>query len=110
MDGGGAYGVGKATGRFDPVAYAKKPEVILRAVSWVRLCSSTYEPNVARFLCENPLESMRTQHSHSHETGAEGGSSTRSRHRHTVRVSVPALSVSLSCRCSCPKMSIVTEQ
>ena len=35
MEGGGAYGAGKATGQFDYLAYIKKPQVILRAVSWV---------------------------------------------------------------------------
>ena len=36
MEGGGtAYGAGKAGGPFDPLAYIKKPQVILRAVSWV---------------------------------------------------------------------------
>ena len=32
---GSAYGAGKAGGPFDPLAFAKKPQVILRAVSWV---------------------------------------------------------------------------
>ncbi|XP_070579896.1 synaptogyrin-2-like isoform X2 [Ptychodera flava] len=35
MDGGGAYGAGKAGAPFDPVAFIKKPAVILRIVSWV---------------------------------------------------------------------------
>ena len=35
MEGGGAYGAGKATGKFDYLVYIKKPQVILRAVSWV---------------------------------------------------------------------------
>ena len=36
MDGGGtAYGAGKAGGPFDPITFVKKPQVILRAVSWV---------------------------------------------------------------------------
>lgn len=36
MEGGGtAYGAGKAGGPFDPFAYIRKPQVILRAVSWV---------------------------------------------------------------------------
>ena len=35
MEGGGVYGAGKATGLFDYLAYVKKPQVILRAVSWV---------------------------------------------------------------------------
>jgi len=36
MDGGGAYGAGKATGRaFDVLTFVRKPQVILRAVSWV---------------------------------------------------------------------------
>lgn len=35
MEGGGAYGAGKAGGPFDPIAFVKKPQVILRAVSWV---------------------------------------------------------------------------
>jgi hypothetical protein len=35
MDGGGAYGAGKSTGKFDVTTYIKKPQVILRSVSWV---------------------------------------------------------------------------
>lgn len=35
MDGGGAFGAGKAGGQFDPVAYVKKPQVIVRALSLV---------------------------------------------------------------------------
>jgi len=35
MEGGGAYGAGKATGHFDPLAFIKKPQVILRLISWV---------------------------------------------------------------------------
>ncbi|ELT99644.1 hypothetical protein CAPTEDRAFT_163343 [Capitella teleta] len=35
MDAGGAYGAGKATGQFDPIAFVKRPQVILRAVSWL---------------------------------------------------------------------------
>jgi len=35
--GGGAYGAGKASGRaFDVLTFLRKPQVILRAVSWVR--------------------------------------------------------------------------
>ena len=35
MDSGGAFGAGKATGQFDPISFAKKPQVIVRALSWV---------------------------------------------------------------------------
>ncbi|KAF2885209.1 hypothetical protein ILUMI_20965 [Ignelater luminosus] len=35
MEGVGAYGGGKAGGAFDPVAFAKRPQVILRAVCWL---------------------------------------------------------------------------
>ncbi|KAK2161516.1 hypothetical protein LSH36_115g06012 [Paralvinella palmiformis] len=35
MDGGGAYGAGKATGQFDPKSYIIKPQVILRLASWL---------------------------------------------------------------------------
>lgn len=36
MDGGGgAYGAGKATGTFDIIAFARKPQVILRVISWL---------------------------------------------------------------------------
>ena len=31
----GAYGAGKAGTGFDPVAYIKKPQVILRIIAWV---------------------------------------------------------------------------
>lgn len=37
MEGGGAYGAGKATGQFDYMAYVKKPQVIIRAVSLVSM-------------------------------------------------------------------------
>lgn len=36
--GGGAYGAGKAGAPFDPVTFIKKPQVILRIVSWVSGC------------------------------------------------------------------------
>ncbi|KAB0794083.1 hypothetical protein PPYR_13703 [Photinus pyralis] len=35
MESVGAYGGGKAGGTFDPIAFAKRPQVILRAVSWL---------------------------------------------------------------------------
>lgn len=35
MDGGGAYGGGKAGGPFDPIAFVQRPQVILRALCWV---------------------------------------------------------------------------
>ena len=42
MEGGGqAYGAGKAGGPFDPIAFIKKPQVILRLVSWVRAIQYT---------------------------------------------------------------------
>ena len=36
MEGEGAYGSGKAGVAFDPIVYVKKPQVILRLISWVR--------------------------------------------------------------------------
>jgi len=47
MDGGGAYGAGKATGRaFDVLTFLRKPQVILRLVSWVsRLSISLSDPS-----------------------------------------------------------------
>ncbi|RZC35678.1 synaptogyrin-1 [Asbolus verrucosus] len=35
MEGVGAYGGGKAGGAFDPIAFAQRPQVILRAVCWL---------------------------------------------------------------------------
>ncbi|XP_066293096.1 synaptogyrin-3-like [Branchiostoma lanceolatum] len=35
MDGGGAYGAGKAGAAFDPVEFIKRPQVICRIISWV---------------------------------------------------------------------------
>ena len=32
---GGAFGAGKSTGKFEPLVFIRKPEVILRAVSLV---------------------------------------------------------------------------
>lgn len=37
MDGGGAYGGGKAGAPFDPIAFAQRPQVILKAVCLVSL-------------------------------------------------------------------------
>lgn len=34
MNNGGAYGGGKAGGTFDPIAFAQRPQVILRALCW----------------------------------------------------------------------------
>ncbi|KAJ8959028.1 hypothetical protein NQ318_022282 [Aromia moschata] len=34
MEGVGAYGGGKAGGAFDPVSFAQRPQVVVRAVSW----------------------------------------------------------------------------
>lgn len=35
MEGAGAYGGGKAGGAFDPISFAQRPHVILRAICWV---------------------------------------------------------------------------
>lgn len=35
MDGGGAYGAGKAGAPFDPIQFVQRPQVILRAVCLV---------------------------------------------------------------------------
>jgi hypothetical protein len=35
MEGVGAYGGGKAGGAFDPISFAQRPQVILRAVCWL---------------------------------------------------------------------------
>lgn len=37
MDVGGAYGAGKAGAPFDPVTFAQRPQVIVKAVSAVRI-------------------------------------------------------------------------
>lgn len=37
MEAGGAYGGGKAGAAFDPITFVQRPQVILRALSWVRL-------------------------------------------------------------------------
>jgi hypothetical protein len=41
MDGGGAYGGGKAGAPFDPIQFAQRPQVILRAVCLVSYISNT---------------------------------------------------------------------
>lgn len=35
MNAGGAYGGGKAGGAFDPLNFAIKPQVVVRALCWV---------------------------------------------------------------------------
>ncbi|XP_017473496.1 PREDICTED: uncharacterized protein LOC108364356 [Rhagoletis zephyria] len=35
MNAGGAYGGGKAGGAFDPLTFAMKPQVVIRALCWV---------------------------------------------------------------------------
>lgn len=37
MNAGGAYGGGKAGGSFDPITFIQRPQVLLRALSWVSL-------------------------------------------------------------------------
>jgi hypothetical protein len=41
MDGGGAYGGGKAGAPFDPIQFVQRPQVILRAACLVSNISST---------------------------------------------------------------------
>lgn len=38
MNAGGAYGGGKAGGAFDPLSFAMKPQVVIRALCWVSVC------------------------------------------------------------------------
>lgn len=45
MEGVGAYGGGKAGGTFDFIAFAKRPQVVLRLACWVSnnvLCMSGF--------------------------------------------------------------------
>lgn len=35
INAGGAYGGGKAGGAFDPLTFAMKPQVVIRALCWV---------------------------------------------------------------------------
>ena len=42
MENAQAYGAGMSGGAFDPVAFIKKPQVILRIVSWVWLITCIY--------------------------------------------------------------------
>uniref|UniRef100_A0A1A9VEJ5 Uncharacterized protein n=1 Tax=Glossina austeni TaxID=7395 RepID=A0A1A9VEJ5_GLOAU len=37
MNAGGAYGGGKAGGAFDPLAFAMKPQVVIRALCWTKI-------------------------------------------------------------------------
>lgn len=37
INAGGAYGGGKAGGAFDPLTFAMKPQVVIRALCWVSL-------------------------------------------------------------------------
>ena len=49
MDGGGAYGAGKAGAPFDPIQFVQRPQVILRAVCLVSCISRTDFIFVNRF-------------------------------------------------------------
>jgi hypothetical protein len=49
MDGGGAYGAGKAGAPFDPIQFVQRPQVILRAACLVSCISSTDFIFVNRF-------------------------------------------------------------
>ena len=44
---GGAFGAGKAGLPFDPIEFIKKPQVVLRIVSWVRV---TFDKNYSDFI------------------------------------------------------------
>lgn len=48
MESVGAYGGGKAGGTFDPIAFAQRPQVIVRAVCWV----SSEKINFVLILCK----------------------------------------------------------
>lgn len=50
MDGGGAYGAGKAGAPFDPIQFVQRPQVILRAACLVSFISRTDFIFVNRFL------------------------------------------------------------
>jgi len=51
MDGGGAYGAGKASGRaFEVLTFIRKPQVILRAVSWVSQLSISLQLIVVEYI------------------------------------------------------------
>jgi hypothetical protein len=41
MDGGGAYGGGKAGAPFDPIQFVQRPQVVLRAVCLVSCVSNS---------------------------------------------------------------------
>jgi len=49
MDGGGAYGAGKAGAPFDPIQFIQRPQVILRAACLVSFISRTDFIFVNRF-------------------------------------------------------------
>lgn len=40
INAGGAYGGGKAGGAFDPLTFAMKPQVVIRALCWVSLTTT----------------------------------------------------------------------
>lgn len=44
INNGGAYGGGKAGGAFDPVTFAMKPQVVIRALCWVSRTPGTFAP------------------------------------------------------------------
>ena len=106
MDGGGAYGAGKASGRaFDVLAFVRKPQVILRAVSWVSRLSLSLSlcvcgPVVRRsavesvYKCDTPRSDLYV---------ASPYCLYRRRGRHRLRVSLSfdaaAITTALNSRC-----------
>lgn len=40
MDGAGSFGAGRAGSAFDPIAFVKQPQTILRVLAWVRTAIS----------------------------------------------------------------------
>jgi len=44
INNGGAYGGGKAGGAFDPLTFAMKPQVVIRALCWVSSGSDKLRP------------------------------------------------------------------
>lgn len=46
MDGGGAYGGGKAGAPFDPITFVQRPHVILKAVCLVSLIKAIKSKNI----------------------------------------------------------------
>lgn len=66
INAGGAYGGGKAGGAFDPLTFAMKPQVVIRALCWVSLVLHKKNLPLSHFTLPRGLVAFQRTLNHLH--------------------------------------------